>query len=540
VAVSTEGAFDQLLVTDPEGVSRVLPTTPSGGPPWGLVGRLEPSDSGRYRVDAVRDGKPVACAEVAVEEVDAAAARARGGDWDLATEALYAVWIERLFDAPVEQSLSFPSLAPVLADPRRNLLHDALGAGEDLGLVLEPDCADLPYILRAYFAWKLGLPLAYRACSRGTASSPPRCESATLDRRLVKAPVSAADFRQLSLDIMNRVHSGNGRTALTDEATDFYPVPLERDALWPGTLFADPYGHLLVLVKWVPPSGGRSGLLLGVDAQPDNSVTRKRFWEGTFLFAESPSAGPGFKAMRPLVSVAGDWRPLGNAALLGADGLPAYSTEQAGLSPDAFYARMQQLINPDGLDPVNAYEQTLAALIEQLQTRVASVQRGEDYMRTQGDRTMAMPSGGAIFETTGPWEDYATPSRDLRLLIAMQVVESLPERIRRYPALYRLNGESAEQAAARIAALHAQRIEERAIEYRRSDGSPWRLTLAELYARRPALWVAYNPNDCIERRWGGAADSLEHASCTRRAPQDQQTRMEEYQRWFRDLRRPSR
>jgi len=46
---------------------------------------------------------------------------------------------------------------PLLADPRRNCLHDDLGAGDDNGLVLEPSCADQTSILRAFFAWKLGL-----------------------------------------------------------------------------------------------------------------------------------------------------------------------------------------------------------------------------------------------------------------------------------------------------------------------------------------------------------------------------------------------
>ena len=114
---------------------------------------------------------------------------------------------------------------------------------------------------------------------------------------------------------MDKVHSGSGRTALRDEATDFYPVPLDRTALWPGTLYADPYGHTLILVKWIPQTAGLSGLLLAVDAQPDNSVSRKRFWEGTFLFTETPSAGPGFKAHRPLVARGPGPRLLANGDL---------------------------------------------------------------------------------------------------------------------------------------------------------------------------------------------------------------------------------
>ncbi len=537
LAVSTAGAPDALVVTAPGAAPEVRPSAPAGGPPWSLLGGLSSPAPGPYRVEAIRDGRVTACIEV---EVGGGPSDRGSGDWDRATEALYAVWIERLFDAPPEQSMSWPSLTPVLADASRNLLHNDLGANEDNGLVLEPDCADLSYILRAYFAWKLGLPIAYRACTRGSASSPPRCELPTVDTSLAGAPVSANGFRDLSRRIMNTVHSGSGRVALADDDTDFYPVPLERAALWPGTLFADPYGHTLILVKWVPQTADRSGMLLAVDAQPDNSVSRKRFWEGTFLFAETPSAGPGFKAMRPLVRGGGAPRPLPNV-LLGVDnpGAP-YSAEQGRLSADEFYARMQQLINPMGLDPSSAYEETLEALMEQLQTRVASVERGEAYMRQHRGQVMAMPAGAAIFETTGPWEDYATPARDMRLLIAMQVLQDLPERIRRYPHLYRLGGETPEQSAARIAAMHEVRSQQRGIEYRRSDGSPWRLTLAEISARREALEMAYNPNDCVELRWGAAAGSDEQATCHRRAPREQQARMEQYRPWFRERRRPPR
>jgi hypothetical protein len=151
-----------------------------------------------------------------------------------------------------------------------------------------------------------------------------------------------------------------------------------------------------------------------------------------------------------------------------------------------------------------------------------------------------MPQGPAIFETTGPWEDYATPSRDMRLLIALQVLEGLPERIRRYPELYVLQGEGPASAAARIGQMHVRQIQGRDITYTRSDGSPWRLNLAEIYARRPGLEVGYNPNDCVERRWGATPETPDHATCRRRAPADQRARMEEYRPWFHERRRPPR
>ncbi|MGE5155382.1 MAG: hypothetical protein ACM3ST_15400 [Bdellovibrio bacteriovorus] len=537
LAVATDGELDQIQVTDPGG--RLSPVRPAryGGPPWSLHGGVFRPARGIYRIEALRGGRVAACTEVAV---GGGTGERGSGEWDLATEALYSAWIERLFDAPPEQSLSFKSLAPVLADPSRNFLHGFLGAEEDRRLPAEPDCADLPYYLRTYFAWKLGLPVAYRACTRGSRTSPPRCQAPTIESGLAGANVSVKEFQGLTRRLMDTVHSGSARTALGDEATDYYPVPLTRSALWPGTVYADPYGHVLVLVKWVPQGAGRGGLLLAVDAQPDNSVTRKRFWEGTFLFADTPSAGAGFKAHRPLVATRSGVRPVSNDALNGRSGLPPFSAEQSWLSPEDFYARMERLINPRGLDPETAYGATLEALMEQLETRVTSVDNGEAHVQANPRAVIPMPQGPAIFETTGPWEDYATPSRDMRLLIALHVLEQLPQRIRRYPELYQLGGEGPASAAGRIERLHERQLQTQTLTYTRSDGSPWRLSLAEIYDRRPGLEVGYNPNDCVERRWGATPETPDHATCRRRAPADQRARMEEYRPWFHERRRPPR
>jgi len=539
VAVATDGELSDLLVTDPAGLRSTLPAVKGGGPPWSLRGALTAPVAGRFRIEAQRAGQVAACNEV---EVGGGAGKRGSGEWDLATQALYAAWVEHLFDAPAEASLSLPSLEPVLRDPNRNFLYDFLRKGEDTQFPARPDCADLSFFLRGYFAWKLGLPISYRACNRGSSRSAPRCDAAEISRSFVGTVATPATFRQVSRRFMDRVASGNGRTALSDEASDFYPVALDRASLWPGTVYADPYGHTLIIVKWVPQTAQRSGLLLAVDAQPDNSVARKRFWEGTFLFAQTPSAGPGFKAYRVPVTdgARGGWRPAPNSALTERSGLPFYATEQANLTAEAFYARMERLINPRGLDPEAAYAASLEALIEQLETRVRSVDNGESYMRTHPGTVAPMPRGPAIFETTGLWEDYATPSRDMRILIALKVLADLPERIRRNPELYLLHGEGAAAAAARIERLHSQRLKERFITYTRSDNSPWRLSLGEIYQRRSGLEIAYNPNDCVERRWGAAPGTPEFATCGRQAPAEQRTRMEEYRPWFREARRPPR
>lgn len=538
MAVSTDRPSTELALIDSQGQHKPVQVHRRGGPPWSLIAALDGVNEGNYWVMASRDGKPAACHALSI---GGSGTQEKPKTWGLATEAFYSAWIEELFSAPIEENLSFPSLEPVLRNSERNFLHNHLGLNEDKNLPFTPDCADLPYTLRAYFAWKVGLPIAFRACSRGSASAPPRCDAPTIKTDFTHSNSAQASFKNVNRQLADVVHSGSARTGLEDEATDLYPIPLSRATLWPGTVYADPYGHVLVLVEWVPQTEDRTGSLLAVDAQPDNSVSRKRFWEGTFLFDNVASAGAGFKAFRPLARTAsGGWRVLSNDELVDHPGFTHFSLEQNQLLPDDFYASLTKLVNPRGLASTQAYEATLDALVEQIETRVNSVDNGEAYFRNSPGSVIPMPSGAAIFQTIGPWEDYSTPSRDMRLIIAINVLNGLPEKIVRHPELFVMNGSSPEQAKAEIEQYHAKRIQERSIRYTRTDGSAWELSIAEVLARKPAYEMTYNPNDCPEIRWGAQPDTEEYAACRRHAPAEQRAKMEQYRLWFREARRPTR
>jgi hypothetical protein len=550
-------AFD---LVDPSGKRLALVPVRRGGPPWSAEASAVPAVAGTYAVEWSRKGKVVACRTVVIARRAAAppASRTRLGAsgawvttaaWDRATENLFSAWVASLFDAPPAQSLGFRPLAQALRDPARNFLHDHRGLGEDdprakTALIAAPDCADLPYFLRAYFSWKLGLPFGMHDCDRGTESRPPRCtEWITNESPLAGDPREALGAMKKFLRLLaNKVHSGSARTALGDDRTDTYPVKLSRAALRPGTVFADPYGHVLMLVGWVDQTADSGGILLAVDGQPDNSIGRKRFWEGTFLYANDVvGAGPGFKAFRPLLRGAdGKLMALPNQALRADARFAPFSMEQAELGREAFYARMGTLINPRGLEPQAAYRETMDALVEQLTTRVGSVDNGEKFMRDSHNGVVAMPEGAKIFETVGPWEDYATPSRDMRLLIAIQVLETLPNRIVEHPELFRTGGRDPGAARAEIEKLHASSIHTRSISYTRSDGASQVVTVGQLLGRKVGLEMAYNPNDCVETRWAAPLGSAEAASCQRHAPAEQRARMEQVRPWFHDMRRPAR
>src|SRR6185503_1821364 len=132
------------------------------------------------------------------------------------------------------------------------------------------------------------------------------------------------------------------------------------------------------------------------------------------------------------------------------------------------------------------------------------------------------------------------PSRDMRLLIAINVLLALPDRIVKHPELYNLGGRKPEVVRTEITKLHESSIGARGITYTRTDGSAFKLTVADIVARRAAMEMAYNPNDCVEVRWGASEGTPEYATCVRHAPADQRAKMSEVRAWFHEARRPPR
>ncbi len=196
-----------------------------------------------------------------------------------------------------------------------------------------------------------------------------------------------------------------------------------------------------------------------------------------------------------------------------------FSLDQSQLGIEDFYDRMDDVMSPAPLDPLRAMKEAITALEEQVKTRVTSVENGRKY-QTGGGAEVAIPDGPSIFETTGAWEDFATPSRDLRLLIAIDVVRGFPERVARRPERYAMpKDKSVADVKAEMEGVLASELAARKFSYTRTDGSEWTLALKDVVERMAALEMAYNVNDCVELRWGAADDSEEASTCKRRAPE---------------------
>jgi len=545
----------ELSLIAPDGSVAAKSDGRQGGPPYFWYAEVASPAAGTWHATLTPQGASAGCGtitrEIAVRADAAPPPVATAGSlwplhntWNRATENLYSAWIEKLFDGPLDAELSWPTLYDVLRDKSRNVLFNYLGLNEEgAAMSFRPDCADAVYFLRAYFAFKLGLPFGYSNCSRGGNGKPPKCYGwfTILNADAAKQQGLAASFAHYLPIVGDAVQSGNGRVAANDDNTDFYTVPLTQATLRPGTIYADPYGHILMLVRRVPQTANSPGVFLAVDAEPDGSVTRKRFWRGNFLFVHDPSLGsPGFKRFRPVVrDASGGLRRLTNAEIAKNPDYGDFSLDQSQLSAQDFYDRMDDVMSPAPLDPQLAMEDAISSLDEQVKTRVTSVENGRKYQNSgKGDTTM--PDGPSIFETTGAWEDYSTPARDFRLLIAIDVVRGFPDHVARRSDRYAIPpGKSVADVTAGLQGALASELAARKFTYTRSDGSQWTLTLKDVIDRMADFEMAYNPNDCVELRWAAPEGSDEASTCKRHAPAAQRTKMSDYRNWFRDRHWPT-
>ena len=538
-AFESDASKVSVSLRGPDGPVEPVGLKRGGGPPYWIAAEFAATPS----------AVPVVLFRAGRNEIAAGpdARIAAGEGWSRKAEILYSAWIEALF-ADADERSSWKALHEVTRDRARNLLHDHLGLGEDgeagaNALEMTPDCADNPYFLRAYFAWKLGLPFGFHETGWGTVESPPRAGRFFTAETLPPSgvPVPIASMRRLLNQVKNTVHAGSGRTALRADGTDYYPLPLTRRALRPGTVYADPYGHTYTLVRWIPQTRKTPGLLLGVDAQPDGTIGVKRFWKGNFLFTTEDVIGePGFKAFRPIVVESGRTRLLDNREISSSPDYGDYSLEQERLAGADFYAAMEKLINPEPLDAEAAFDDLFRALHEQLLVRVDSVRNGENYMQAHPGTVIPMPSGKAVFQTLGQWEDYSTPNRDLRLLIAIDTILEFPDKVAANPGAFEMSGKKTpDEIRRRLLELQRKRASELTITYTGSDGSPRVLSIAEIFRRAESFEMGYNPNDSIEVRWGAPAGSAELATARRRSPASQVAKMKALQPWFRKRLRPA-
>jgi len=404
------------------------------------------------------------------------------------------------------------------------------------GLTFFADCADLPYVLRAYFAWKNGLPFSYASgmsplgYSRDFRYS--RHGNAIVARNDIVTPASGAHphIRNVLQTLINSVSTAMYRVppvVTRGHLPDFYPVKLAPGSVRPGTVIYDPNGHAAIIYEV-----DHEGRIRYIDSHPDNSVTRGSY--GKHFVRASPPMGAGFKNFRPAELVGARQAPDGSLIggvikLLPDSALADWSDEQfygngsprpATWREAAFIFKDEKIDYYDYVrravaghdivyDPIIETQNMVRGLCDDLEYRVHAV----DIAVTAGIHRRPQPARlpENIYGTSGDWETYSTPSRDARLKVSFKELRDQTARFI----------EMAEKGSKDIAykgnnirrdlkAAYLAETAQCSVIYTASNGKRWRLSFEQ--ARRRLYDMSFDPYHCPERRWGARLPD-EIASC---------------------------
>lgn len=399
---------------------------------------------------------------------------------------------------------------------------------------LPGDCADMAYVLRAYYAWKNGLPFSYQNAMR-------TADGAREDIRYASGGNVVAGRRQILNYVTNAPHflsriSDEVSTAMfrTHPETgggrshdDFYPIEISRDAVRPGVIAYDIYGHVGIVYDVLD-----DGRVLVVASHPDNTVTRTAY--GPNFMRAKPALGAGLKAWRPIY-VQGAKRSAdgslhgGRLKTVANENLEHFSLEQfygnvPHPSGEWHYGEFRfqdrtlkyydyvrrKLAAPDfAYDPVEELRfglQTICGAIKARKTAVDNAIRAGVHLRPHPKK---LPRN--IYGTYGDWEEYSTPSRDARLKVSFielrRDMQRLVEDVEAGAPGVRYRGD--DLAGDLLRAFNEEK-NACTITYRRSDETRMRLNLAHVMER--LFDLSFDPYHCPERRWGATGAELE--TCT--------------------------
>jgi hypothetical protein len=384
--------------------------------------------------------------------------------------------------------------------------------------------------LRAYYAWKNGLPFSYVDGLSGEGGDLRYTKTANraTSRHDIVDHGEGIDAPRAITQMLDTVFSGTYRTDARESRgvlSDFYSPALQPGTIRPGTIVYDVNGH--VGMVWKVDDDGRAYYM---DAHPDFTITRSVYGA---QFGQSPvRLGGGFKNWRPFRLVGAHRDAAGH--LLGGHMAYAENSDVADYSlvqyagtefnPDAdvklarykyngidlgFYEYVRVAVSGGKMDynPIYELKQTMRTLCNDLHDRAQYV----DLAVSEGFPDKPHPArlpDNIYGSSNEDWEQYSTPSRDARIKSAfVQFYKDMAEMIQlwqnRDPRIV-YDGQLLKQD---LRAAYESESEACTITYLSSDKRPVPMNFDDM-ARRLFL-MSFDPYDCIELRWGD-----ERSSCT--------------------------
>jgi len=394
---------------------------------------------------------------------------------------------------------------------------------------IDVDCAKLPYLLRAYYAWKNGLPMSYVDAVSGSGGDLryTKVANRAVSRHDIIDNGNGINAPRAIAEMLGSVFSGTYRTDANEKKgvlSDFYAPALQPGTIRAGTIVYDVNGHVGIIYK--VDSDGRAYYM---DAHPDFTISRSVYGA---QFGQSPVyLGGGLKNWRPFQLVGAHRK---NGALVG--GHMAYAensqindfslVQYVGTEPNktqdvkkarftyngqelGFYEYVRVAVSGGKMDfnPVYELKATMGTLCNDLKDRAQYV----DLAFADGVAPKPHPSrlpDNIYGSDNVEWETYSTPSRDARIKTAFaQFYKDMNEMIglwiNRDPRIV-YDGYDLKKD---LQAAYAQASDACTITYLNSNKRPVSMTFDDMAQR--LFKMSFDPYQCIELRWGATGDERE-------------------------------
>jgi hypothetical protein len=395
-------------------------------------------------------------------------------------------------------------------------------ANEDRAFLdIDVDCAKLPYLLRAYYAWKNGLPFTYADGTSGGRFS--KNGNRVTSRQDIVDHGGGIDGARAIRAMLENVYSGTFRIdAMSTEGmpSDFYSPALQPGSIRPGTVIYDPNGHVGIVYRV-----DGSGRVYYMDAHPDFAISRSVY--GAQFGQGQAALGGGLKNWRPFTLV-GARREAG--VLVGGHmkmtrqrDIPDYSLVQyLGTEPNPSgdvrnarftyngaalgyyeYARVAISGGKTDFNPVYELQATMRTLCNDLEDRRQAVDQAVQAGLAAQNHPGRIPAN-IYLSDDGDWESYATPARDARMRAAFvafrrDLGNMIQLWVKRDPRIV-YDGLFLKQDLLKTYDAESKRC---TTVFLSSDKRPVALSFDDVTHRLFAM--SFDPYNCVELRWG--ADS---------------------------------
>jgi hypothetical protein len=431
--------------------------------------------------------------------------RVTKSEWTAADEKGYSDFIQRIGESRCETP-----------DDCINSDANPYRGTDGRGINFNADCADLVYMLRAYYAWKNGLPFTYvtgiYARGGGDVRFSPKGNRVS-GRRSITGGESGRSVIYAIRDAISSASYRVGPEMDQDPVTDLYPPKIQPGSVRPGTAIYDVNGHVALVYKV-----GDDGRVYYMDAHPDYTLTRSVY--GAQFGRDLPALGAGFKNFRPIRMERGRIQIAKNNQI--AD----YSTEQfyGNVDPDprgdwrkarfAYndvetgfyeYARIAMAGGKLSFNPVAELKSTIKTLCNDLYDRSRFVDIAIEANMDRKPHPERLPQN--IYGTDQmEWEIYSTPSRDARLKTAFRAfrddLKRLTEMWLQRDERISYDGLNLKQD---LQAAYAQAAGACNVYYMNSAGQ--RVTLSFTDVMERLFQLSFDPYDCVEHRWGASSEA---------------------------------